>query len=49
MTKNDLIKQIVKMIERDWTGKKGYWTDSEMFKYTSFYTGNKNKQNKKAS
>ena len=40
MTRNDLKKQILAMVNKDWNGKKGYWTDSAMFKYTSFYTGN---------
>ncbi len=35
-----LIKKIAKMLQDDWTGKKGFWTDNEMFKYCEWYTGN---------
>ncbi len=37
--KNILVEKLVTMIEEDWSGKEGYLTDNEMFKYCQFYTG----------
>ena len=40
MKKNDFIKSLVEYTEKEWTGKKGYWTDDDSFKYCkSIYTG----------
>ncbi len=36
-----LNKKIAKMMKDDWMGKKGLWTDNEMFKYCKWYTGKK--------
>ena len=41
MKKNDFIKSLVEYTEKEWTGKKGYWTNDDSFKYCKFiYTGN---------
>jgi hypothetical protein len=34
-----LKNKLVTMLKEDWSGKKGYLTDNEMFKYCQFYTG----------
>ena len=37
--KDDLINKLVATLKSDWNGKKGYLSDSEVFKYCQFYTG----------
>ncbi|VVM18011.1 hypothetical protein BSPWISOXPB_4804 [uncultured Gammaproteobacteria bacterium] len=37
------------MLKEDWSGKKGYLTDNEMFKYCQFYTGDFWKKSEKTN
>jgi len=35
------IEHLAEYMKKEWTGKQGYWTDHESFKYCkSIYTGN---------
>ncbi|VVM19489.1 hypothetical protein BSPWISOXPB_9437 [uncultured Gammaproteobacteria bacterium] len=50
---NDKRKKIKKQVsnnaKEDWSGKKGYLTDNEMFKYCQFYTGDFWKKSEKTN
>lgn len=36
----ELIEHLVEYTKKEWTGKQGYWTDDEAFKYCKdIYTG----------
>lgn len=38
--KKTLEAKLVQLLKDDWQGKKGYLSNSDMFKYCQFYTGN---------
>ena len=47
--KEELTNKLVSMLKNDWSGKKGYLSDNEMFKYCKFYTGDFWKKLKKSN